>query len=408
MTKSETIEVRIDHESQSRLVGRCCHITKARGSTSVFEYDDAWLAYDGAFALDPANLPFGINSVYRSAENSALPGALRDTAPDSWGRRLISRAFHKSGEIRTLTEIDYLLGMNDQARIGALRFKREDEPDFDRNIGGYLEPPLIRLPALLNAADAVQSESETSEDLKLLLNKGSPLGGARPKSAIVDKNGMLAIAKFPSPNDDRSIPHGEVLALALAERAGLNAASARLEMVAERPVALIRRFDRDGEQRIPFLSAMSLLNPPEVDEATYTDIAECIRMYSSAPIQDLHELWRRMVFSVKIGNLDDHLRNHGFLYGGDGKWRLSPAYDLNPVPLKEKLRELTTWISEEGPEANIDQAYRAAPYFALKNGDATRIVDTVASGIKGWQDIARKLGMSKADIEVYATAITIS
>ena len=408
MKKSETIEVRVDHEGQSRLVGRCCYITKARGSTSIFEYDDAWLTYGDAFALDPASLPLGINSVYRSSDKSALPGALRDAAPDSWGQRLISRAFRKFGEIRTLTEFDYLLGINDQTRIGALRFKREDEPDFDHNIGGYLEPPLIRLPALLNAADAVQSETETSKDLKLLLNEGSPLGGARPKSAIVDKDGMLAIAKFPSPNDDRSISHGEVLALTLAKRAGLNAASARLEMVAERPVALIRRFDREGEQRIPFLSAMSLLDPPEDDEATYTDIAECIRMYSSAPIQDLHELWRRIVFSVMIGNLDDHLRNHGFLYDGDGKWRLSPAYDLNPVPLVEKLRELTTWISEEGPEASIDQAYRAAPYFALKNGDATRIVDTVASGIKGWQDIARKLGMSKVDLKVYATAITIS
>ena len=407
MTKSETIEVRIDHEGQSRLVGRCRYITKSQGATSIFEYDDAWLTYSDAFALDPANLPLSINSVYQSADRPGLPGAFRDTAPDRWGRRLISRAFHKSGEIRTLTEIDYLLGLNDQTRIGALRFKREGAPDFDHDINHYQVPPLIRLPALLNAVDAVQSETETSEDLKLLLNEGSPLGGARPKSAIVDEDGMLAIAKFPSPNDDRSISHGEVLALTLAKRAGLNVASARLEMVAERPVALIRRFDREGEQRIPFLSAMSLLNPPEDDVATYTDIAECIRMYSSKPIQDLHELWRRIVFSVMIGNLDDHLRNHGFLYDGDGKWRLSPAYDLNPVPLVEKVRELTTWISEEGPEASIDQAYRAAPYFALKDGDATRIVDTVASGIKGWQDIARGLGMSKADIEVYATAITI-
>ena len=405
---NETIEVHIDHEGQTRLVGRCRYITKARRSTSVFEYDDAWLNYGEAFALDPANLLLDASPVYGNSDKSALPGALSDTGPDRWGRRLISRAFRKSGEIRTLTEIDYLLGINDRSRIGALRFKRENESNFDHNIRRHLVPPLIPLPELLNAAEAVQSDTETSEDLKLLLNEGSPLGGARPKSAVVDKDGMLAIAKFPSPNDDRSISHGEVLALTLAKRAGLDAASARLEMVAGRPVALIRRFDREGEQRIPFLSAMSLVNPPEVDEATYIDIAECIRMYSSAPIQDLHELWRRIVFSVMIGNLDDHLRNHGFLYDGDGKWRLSPAYDLNPVPLEEKARELTTWISEESPDANIDQAYRAAPYFALKSGDATRIVDAVTSGIKGWQDIARKLGMSKADIEVYATAITIS
>ncbi len=405
---SETIEVHVDHDGQTRLVGRFRYITKARRSSSVFEYDDAWLNYNNAFALDPANLPLGVNPAYISSDKSVLPGALGDTAPERWGRQLVRRAFRKSGENRTLTEIDYLLGSNDQTRIGALRYRREGESDFDHNIGRYLVPPLIRLPDLLNAADAVQRETETSEDLKLLLNEGSPLGGARPKSAIVDKDGILAIAKFPSPDDDRSIPHGEVLALALANRAGLNSVSARLEMAAGRPVALIRRFDRDGDRRIPFLSAMSLLGQSEFDEATYTDIAECIRMYSSEPTVDLHELWRRIVFSVMIGNLDDHLRNHGFLYDGDDKWRLSPAYDLNPVPLEEKVRELTTWISEEGPEANIDQAYRAAPYFALKNEDATRIVDTVAAGISGWRDIAHKLGMSAADVKVYATAITIS
>ena len=198
-----------------------------------------------------------------------------------------------------------------------------------------------------------------------------------------------------------------MLALILARRAGINAAAARLQDVAGRPVALIARFDRQGGRRLPFLSAMSLLGLGDGDQATYTDIAESIRMYSSAPTEDLRELWRRIVFGVMIGNLDDHLRNHGFLYDRDNKWRLAPAYDLNPVPMAEKARELSTWISEEGPEAELDIARRAAPCFALQDDRAREIIGEVSTAIRGWQNTARQLGMSAADIEVYATAIVV-
>lgn len=380
-------------------------MAKRRGQSSVFEYAQEWLDKPYAFALDPANLPLDGGQMYTTSDKSALPGALRDTAPDRWGQQLIKRAFRKAGEERTLSEIDYLLAITDQTRIGALRYKRANEDSFDHDIGHYRVPPLIQLPALMNAADAVHRNTETAEDLKLLLNEGSPLGGARPKSAVVDNDGTLAIAKFPKPDDDRSIPHGEVLAMKLAARAGLNVSAVRLQDVAGRPVALITRFDRRDGQRIPFLSAMSLLGLNDGDEATYTDIAECIRMYSSAPTTDLHELWRRIVFGVLIGNLDDHLRNHGFLYDQKDTWRLSPAYDLNPVPLVEKARELATWISDEGPDADLDIARRAAPYFALKNDQAEAMIAEVFDALKGWRNIARQLGMSSADIAVYGTAI---
>lgn len=402
---TDTIEIYIDHAGEAHLVGRCRYVAKRHGQSSVFEYTDEWLANPDAFALDPANLPLDGGQIYTTSDKSALPGALRDTAPDRWGQQLIKRAFRKAGVDRTLSEIDYLLAITDQTRIGALRYKRDNEDGFDHDIGHYRVPPLIQLPALINAADAVQTNTETAEDLKLLLNEGSPLGGARPKSAVMDNDGTLAIAKFPKMDDDRSITQGEVLAMTLAAKAGLNVATARRQDVAGRPVALITRFDRQGEQRIPFLSAMSLLGLNDGDEATYTDIAECIRMYSSEPTADLHELWRRIVFGVLIGNLDDHLRNHGFLYDKDDKWRLSPAYDLNPVPLEEKARELTTWISEEGPDADLDIACRAAPYFALKDDQAEAIISEVSAALKGWQNIARQLGMSAADIAIYATAI---
>jgi len=401
---NETIELCLDHGGDVRLVGRCRYITKTHHHSSVFEYSDEWLSYREAFALDPANLPLVPGPTYSSSEKSALPGALRDTAPDRWGRQLIRRAFRKSGQNRTLSEIDYLLAIRDQTRIGALRYRRESENGFSHDIGSYQVPPLIRLPELLNASDAMHSNSESADDLKLLLNEGSPLGGARPKSAVVDSNGRLAIAKFPKPDDERSISHGEILALELAKQAGINAAAGRLQTFAGRPVALIKRFDRVFETRIAFLSAMSLLGLNEADTATYVDIAECIRMYSGAPIEDLHELWRRIIFNVMISNLDDHLRNHGFLYEGDGKWRLSPAYDLNPVPIEEKPRELTTWISEEGPQASLELAYKAAPFFALNDQQAKDIVCEVSRAIANWRTTARQLRMRTVDIDVYASA----
>ncbi|MCB1679643.1 MAG: type II toxin-antitoxin system HipA family toxin [Halioglobus sp.] len=402
---TDTIEIYIDHAGATRLVGRCRYVAKRNSQSSVFLYADEWLDTPDAFALDPANLPLDGGQIYTTSDKSALPGALRDTAPDRWGQQLIRRALRKSGENRTLSEIDYLLAITDQTRIGALRFKREGEDAFDHDIGRYRVPPLTQLPALINAADAVQTNTETAEDLKLLLNEGSPLGGARPKSAVMDNDGTLAIAKFPKPDDVRSITHGEVLAMTLAAKAGINAAQARLQDVAGRPVALITRFDRHEGKRIPFLSAMSLLGLNDGDEAAYTDIAHCIRMYSSEPTKDLHELWRRIVFGVSIGNLDDHLRNHGFLYDREDKWRLSPAYDLNPVPSQEKVRELTTWISEEGPDADMNIARRAAPFFALKDDQAEAIIAEVSAALKGWQNTARQLRMSAADIAVYATAI---
>ena len=405
---NDMIEVHIDTADGTSVVGRFRYIDRRHSRTSAFEYADEWLRGTDAFAIDPENLPLRDGAFYTSSDKSALPGALRDAAPDRWGRQLIKRAFSKSGEKRTLSEIDYLLGVTDHARIGALRFRREGENSFDHHIANFRVPPLIQLPALINAADAVQTNTETAEDLKLLLNEGSPLGGARPKSSVQDKNGSLAIAKFPKPDDDRSIPHGEVLAMTLARQAGLTVADAELLNVVGRPVALIQRFDRVGSRRIPFLSAMSLLGLNDGDEGTYTDIAEIIRMYSSSPTEDLNELWKRVVFNVLIGNLDDHLRNHGFLYDRNGRWRLSPAYDLNPVPLAEKARELTTWISEQGPEADLDLAREATPFFALKKKQAEAIIDEISAALKSWQSTARRLGMNSKDIDIYATAIRSS
>lgn len=402
---TDAIEVHVDHAGGTHLVGRCRFVAKRHARSSVFEYADEWLERPDAFAIDPTNLPLDDRRIHTSSPKSALPGALRDAAPDRWGRMLVGRAYRKSEQERALSEIDYLLAINDQTRIGALRCRFEGENRFDRDVGNHRIPPLVHLPALVSAANAIQTNTETAEDLKLLLNEGSPLGGARPKSAVMDDDGAPAIAKFPKADDDRSIVHGEVLAMKLAARAGVNAAPARLVNAAGRPVALIARFDRRDGRRIPFLSAMSLLGLDDGEDAAYTDIAERIRMHSSEPTADLRELWRRIVFGVLIGNLDDHPRNHGFLYDGDGKWRLSPAYDLNPVPAEERARELTIWISEEGPAADLDVARRAAPFFALAEDQAEAVIAEVRAALKGWRDVARRLGMDSADTAAYSTAI---
>ncbi|MDE2827356.1 MAG: HipA domain-containing protein [Bacteroidota bacterium] len=358
---NDGIEVHVEFDGKTHLVGHVRYLSKAHPPSALFEYTDSWLSHREAFAPDPANLQLTTRQHYWTSEKTALPGAIRDCAPDRWGRTLIRRAFQKMGHNRSFSELDYLLAINDYTRVGALRFMRDGESDFCRHIGQRTVLPWASLPALLNAAMSIQTNTESTEDLRLLLDEGSPLGGARPKSTVINGEGSLAIAKFPNPNDDYSIPHGEILALMLADKAGINAAKGNLHMVGSLPIALIQRFDRVREERIPFLSAMSLLGLQDGEIATYTDIAECIRMYSISPIDDLHELWRRIVFSVMISNLDDHLRNHGFLYAGNNQWCLSPAYDLNPMPRYKKARELTTWISEEGPDADLELAYRAAP-----------------------------------------------
>lgn len=404
---NEVIEVHVKFGGKTHLIGHLRYLGKAHRKSSLFEYTDSWLSYREAFALDPANLQLTRRQHHWTSEKTALPGAIRDCAPDRWGRQLVRRAFQNMGHNRRLSELDYLLAINDHTSVGALRFRRDGGSDFCHNIGQRTVPPLISLPALLNAAMAIQENTESAEDRRLLLNEGFPLGGARPKSAAINSEGSLAIVKFPKPDDDYSIPHGEILALMLANKAGINAAKGNLQMVGSLPVALIQRFDRVREERIPFLSAMSLLGLQDGDNATYTDIAECIRMYSISPINDLHELWRRIVFGVMISNLDDHLRNHGFLYAGNNQWRLSPAYDLNPVPRYKNARELTTWISEEGPDADLELAYRAAPYFALKPDTAKNIVAEVALAVKNWRELALRLGMSKADMDIYETAISV-
>jgi serine/threonine-protein kinase HipA len=257
---------------------------------------------------------------------------------------------------------------------------------------------------LLGAALHITADGGSDEDLKLLLAPGSSLGGARPKASVIDRDGQLAIAKFPQHGDLIPATQWEAVALALAADAGIATPEWRMEDAAGRAVLLLRRFDRVNAQRIPFLSAMSMLDAEDNEPRSYLEIADALRRYGARPEEDCAQLWRRIVCSVLISNTDDHLRNHGFLYDPAGGWRLAPAYDLNPVPLDIKPRVLTTMIDEADGTASLDLAFEVAAHFGLKPGKARAIAGEVGAAVKGWRNAAKAHGLSPDEIERMSSA----
>lgn len=393
-----SIEVHIDWEGATYLVGRL-H-TAERSSAVTFEYAREWLARDDAFSIDPTGLPLGPRPIH----GAALFGAMQDCGPDRWGRILIERAVRKQVlDRKPYREIDYVLALDDTARIGALRFRADATGPFLAATAGKL-PPIVSLAALLRAADAIHGETETAADLRFLLGAGSPLGGARPKSAVTLNDGRLAIAKFPKPDDVRDIAAGEVLALHLAKQAGINVAESQLVSVGGRNVSVITRFDREESRRLPFLSAHSLLGLPHGEAGAYTLLADGIRQFGDDVSGDLRELWRRLLFSLLASNYDDHLRNHGFLMRTPGKWSLSPAYDLNPVPEIERAQMPKTSISEDSADSSIEAAMEAAPRFGLKPAAAKAIVREVHAVVTSWRKTAKKLRIPARALGAYASA----
>lgn len=394
-------------------LGSLVYVQQGRRQHCAFAYDETWLASPERFnvsvdlQLMPGHQPHKAASPY----DSVFHGAIADTTPDAWGRRVIARDHAKRRRtdptLPPLTELDYLLAVDDFSRVGALRLRNPDGawhrtvPDGRRNT-----PPLIELEHIYQASRAVERGQETTEDLRYLQGKGTSLGGMRPKCTIVDEDGWLAIGKFPSVNDTRSITRGEVLALKLAQLAGIDAAPARIVSLAGVPVAVIRRFDRDGDDgRIPYQSAASMLQALREEDRSYTEIADAIRSYGHAPTQDLQQLWRRLVFNLLITNVDDHLQNHGFLHVEHGLWRLAPAFDINPFPDKE--RESKTWLSEEdGPITDVHMLLARAPYFALDQGRARTVMAEVYAAVANWRKVAldTEVGLRARELDDFAVA----
>ncbi|GHS95846.1 phosphatidylinositol kinase [Synergistales bacterium] len=400
--ENREVFVWLSSKNEDMLVGKLWfHYRNGRESAS-FEYDKKWLKNPDHFALEPAlQLTEGAT---HTAAGKHLFGAIEDSAPDRWGRVLMRRAAKAAGVSGTLMEADYLLGVNDEARLGALRFSEKIGGEFLAASNVTAIPPFVDLPKLLNATNKFLENSETANDLRFLLAPGSSLGGARPKATVRDKNGELAIAKFPRKDDEFKVEMWEATALSLAEKSRINVPKWRLEMILDKPVLIMKRFDRNKSERLPFLSAMSMLDAKDGDARSYIEIADALAIYGSAPDVDMPQLWRRMVFNILVSNTDDHLRNHGFLYEKKNGWRLSPAYDLNPVPQEIKPRVLETAITFDDFTADIDAALSVAKYFQLTQQDAKNIVGEVAAITRNWRNTAKTIGLNNRDIERMASA----
>ena len=391
-------EVHIAWAGATHLAG---HLHESPRSAAVsFVYASEWLERADAFAIDPTSLPLVAGPLH----SPALFGGIQDCGPDRWGRVLIERAVRKGViERKPYQDLDYLLALTDAARIGALRFRRNPDGPF-LAVGPMAVPPLVRLAALLRAADAIHGETETAADLRFLLGEGSPLGGARPKASVGLPDGRLALAKFPKGDDIRDIAAGEILALALAREAGLTVADHQLVKVGRRSVSVITRFDREGDRRIPFISGASLVGLAPGGVGAYTLLADGIRQHGHDIAADLRELWGRLIFSLLASNYDDHLRNHGFLMRAPGRWSLSPAYDLNPVPEIERARTTKTAITEDQGEPTIAAALDAAARFGIKSADARADLRRIYRATSNWRKVGQRLRIDGKVLAPYVTA----
>jgi serine/threonine-protein kinase HipA len=402
--------VYIDLLGSPHLVGRLWARTRKDRDSASFEYDKTWLADLNRFSVEPA-LKLGPGP-FHTQPNRSLFGAFGDSAPDRWGRILMRRAVRRRAQAedqapRNLREIDFLLMVDDEARVGALRFAEQKGDPFLAESGPRRIPPLIELPRLLAATERVLNETDTDEDLRLLLAPGSSLGGARPKASVRDSDGHLAIAKFPNKEDEINTVLWEALALTLAAKANIQVPTFRIETVATKSVLILRRFDRAAGVRIPFLSAMSMLDAKDNETRSYLEFVDALRLHGAAPKQDIQALWRRIVFNILISNTDDHLRNHGFLYENSAGWRLAPAYDLNPVPIDIKPRILSTAIDIDDTTASLELALSVATYFELTQDEALRIAAEVGKSVKTWRVEAAKLGLTRKEIDRMESAFNL-
>ena len=401
----------VEIENENHFVGTLwSHFARGK-ETSDFEYSPEWLQNKNAFSLEPG--------LYLGAGKQVNPrqvplfGSFGDSAPDTWGRILMRRyenvlAKKENRPPRALNEIDYLLLVNDVARQGALRFKAEENGEFLYPSEIKSIPPLVDAKKLLNASEKILASEEKDSDLQLLLAPGSSLGGARPKASVIGKDGDLCIAKFPKKDDYTNNVVWEAVALALAKKCGLHTQEWTLQRAGEKQILIVKRFDRVKEKRIPFLSAMSMLNAVDNDSVahSYLDIADAIRQFGASPKEDLPELWKRIVFSILISNTDDHLRNHGFLYVGQKGWKLSPLYDVNPS--NDNKNALCTYITENDNTQSLSLALEVCEYFEMSTQDAKNSIQEMKNIVKSWRAVAREFGLQAQEISKMESAFRFS
>lgn len=375
---------------------------KGRSAFS-FSYDDQWINSNEQLLLDPDIAWYRGRQYPAGKENF---GVFLDSMPDNWGRNLMKRrasinANEAGSSPQILTEIDYLLGVHDQSRMGALRFKKDPKGEFLDNDPISPIPPWASVRELQYGAAILESNVETDEIrkwLSMLMAPGSSLGGARPKANIIDVEGHLWIAKFPSSHDIIDKGSWEFLAHRLAIKAGIEMAACRLEKIAgKHHTFFTKRFDRSNGRRIHFASAMTMTGKNEalIRDVTpsYLDMVEFIQFSGADVSENLHQLWRRIVFNILISNTDDHLRNHGFLLNEDG-WSLSPAYDINPSIDKNGL---ALNIDMDNNSLDLELAQRVGIYFRLTEKSMREIIEEIRDSVSGWQKEADKIGISRND-----------
>jgi serine/threonine-protein kinase HipA len=385
-------------------------VDRIRGKESLsFTYDADWLARPDALSLDP-ELQLYQGLQFPPSDKQGNFGVFLDSSPDRWGRMLMQRreaqrSKREGRPQKPLMDSDYLLGVHDEQRMGALRFCHSPGGPFLSDEADVAAPPWTALRELEQAAWIVQSdapEAKLDQSLRILLAPGSSIGGARPKAGVTDENNELWIAKFPGRSDGRDVAAWEMVAFRIAQQGGLRVPEAKLQRFGKRHHTFIsKRFDRVTaggiRRRRHFASAMTMLSHVDGADhssgASYLELAQWIIQNQSIVDDDLEELWRRIVFAIQIRNTDDHLRNHGFLLTDEG-WRLSPAYDLNPDP---QGIGLSLNISETDNSLDLDLARSVAPYFRVNAARAQEIISQISEAVRDWRRIASELRISKSE-----------
>lgn len=400
------IEVFVAVGERNVLAGRLYPHVRRGSESASFVYDDKYLSNPDAYDLDPA-LPL-VAGTLQTPVGRPLFGAFADSSPDRWGRTVIQRAERARAKEaasvqRSMSEIDFLLGARDDLRQGALRFRENGQAQFLATVDSPI-PVLTDLRTLLDIAARAVRDTADYEELRLLVKAGSSLGGARPKAHVRDSTGHTAIAKFPSESSDTwDVMAWEKVALDLARDAKIAVPKSELIRIGDRYVLVVDRFDRRGSIRIGYVSAMTMLEASDGDQRSYLEIAQVIEQRSPAATTELHQLWRRMAFSILISNTDDHLRNHGFLHERGESWTLSPAFDLNPNPTPGP-RHLSTRIDFDSTRASIDTLMSVAPYFRLDTDDALETLAQVVRSVARWRDLAASYGLQKYDLDLMEPA----
>ena len=407
VSKEKTIFVYDDFSMQNPTLMGILYVNSLKGGESYsFEYDREWLKKTSLkITLDPELMPY---SGRQYPFGKTIFGLFSDSSPDRWGRVLMNKrerilAGKEDRKPAKLYDSDYLLGVYDETRLGGIRFKTEPNGAFLSDDKETAAPPWASLRALEEASRNFENEDTALSEkwLNQLIRPGSSLGGARPKATVIDPKEQLWIAKFPSKNDENDSGAWEMITHDLAEICGLHVPEAKLEKFSKLgSTYLVKRFDRILNKRVHFASAMTLLGKTDgasVAEGTsYLDIAAFIKSYGAQPKRDLIELWKRIVFNMAVSNTDDHLRNHAFIFTENG-WRLSPLYDVNPVPYGD---ELSLNVDEADNSINIDLAIETAVRFGLSRTDATNDAKDILVIVReNWEKLATAYGLSRRLIE---------